>query len=68
MDKYWVLVINAKLELMRMWVDNDAVIALIDNDDNTKVYRSSSNQEALIIYADPKNELVWQDVSEKKVG
>lgn len=68
MNKFWALAITADMQLKKMWMNSEMVLAFLKENKGSKIFRSSTDQEAEIIIADPADELVWKDVTEQKVG
>ena len=58
MNKFWALTITAKLEIKRQWMNADMAITFLKENEGSKIFRSSTDQQAQIV----GDELVWKDV------
>lgn len=59
MNKFYILIIAADKSLKKMWADNNAVFEILKANQEWKVYRSSNDQEAVLVEND---KILWQDV------
>ena len=66
MSKFSALVIMPDSKLYRMWIDASQVISILKEYKGVKVYRGSSDQEAILT---EDGSIVWKDVpSVDKIG
>lgn len=58
MSKFYILVIYTGLHMERLWVSNDNVKELLLKDEVANIYRSSTDQYAIIV----DHDVMWVDI------
>lgn len=58
MNKFFALIISSDLSLKRMWIDVNIAAIMLKKQPNCKIYRSSTDQEAVLV----NDSITWKDV------
>lgn len=62
MAKFFALVIMPDLSLKKVWMDNAGAVSTLKENEGAKVYRSTNDQEAILVDINGKQEVAWKDV------